>query len=238
MTQLTNRQIDYIRKVVQSNGAYYYEVTEELTDHLISSIEELWNEEPLLSFEQVFQIQFNNFGKDNFLKIKKENEKMHFSIYKSMFLKEIQSFFRLPQITITIAFLLTAFAFLTKINNLFFTLLFLVLALGSPYFLNITLQTNNNKNPVINERLNIKQRFLIDETFRRVVSSINATSGFIYLIISIIPRYQQFTYLIDTLAYNIVFAFCFTLLALTNYICWFVLYPRYKKEKENILKIT
>lgn len=238
MRRLTNSQIDYIRKVVQSNGAHYYEVAEELTDHLVIGIENLWLEEPLLSFEQALQIQLKDFDKDNFSKIKKANEKIHFNKYKALFINEMLSFFGLPQIVVTIAFLLCAIALVINIDFAPLSLIILLLAIGSPYFLSMTLNKSTNKNPLINKELNIRQRFLIDETFRRVVSSISGTGAFIYIIISVIPRYEHFAYLKETLTYNISFAFVFTLLVLTNYICWFVLYPRFKKEKQSILQIA
>lgn len=238
MTRVTNQQIDFIRKVVQSNGAYYYEVAEELTDHIIIGIEKLWLEDPFLSFEQAVHLQLEEFGKENFSKIKKANEKTHFNKYKSMFTSELLSFFQIPQIVVIIAFLLCAIALVINIEFGPLSLVILLLAVGSPYFLNMTLQKNTGKNPLINKDLDIKQRFLIDETFRRVISSISATGAFVYILFIVIPRYENFAYLSDTLVYNILFAVVFTLLVVTNYIYWFVLYPRYKREKQSILKIA
>jgi hypothetical protein len=51
--KLTTEQIDYVFDYVASHDIKWYELQVELTDHMVTSMEEFWEKDPELTFHQV-----------------------------------------------------------------------------------------------------------------------------------------------------------------------------------------
>jgi hypothetical protein len=51
--KLTNQQIEYVENYIISKDIKYYELQIELTDHMVTSMEEFWKKDPELTFHQV-----------------------------------------------------------------------------------------------------------------------------------------------------------------------------------------
>lgn len=61
--KLTNQQINYVENYIISKDIKWYELQVELTDHMITSMEEFWEQNPELTFDQVKENTFNKFTK-------------------------------------------------------------------------------------------------------------------------------------------------------------------------------
>jgi hypothetical protein len=70
--KLTAEQIEYVSNYVQSFDIKWYELQVELTDHMVNSMEEIWEKEPELTFHQVKQYAENRFGRNGFKEVEKE----------------------------------------------------------------------------------------------------------------------------------------------------------------------
>ncbi|MCK8140516.1 hypothetical protein MW871_01285 [Flavobacterium sp. I-SCBP12n] len=66
--QLTAEQIKYVSDYIESKDIKWYELQVELTDHMVSSMEEIWEKDPELTFHQVKQYAENKFTGDSSFK--------------------------------------------------------------------------------------------------------------------------------------------------------------------------
>ncbi|MDG2433102.1 hypothetical protein [Flavobacterium sp.] len=73
---LTNEQIQYISNYIESKDIKWYELQLELTDHMVLSMEEFWEQNPDLSFEQVQEKTFKKIAKPELKAIEKERAKI------------------------------------------------------------------------------------------------------------------------------------------------------------------
>ena len=74
MMKLTTEQIEYVSNYIKSFDIKWYKLQVEITDHMITSMEEIWEIEPELTFHQVKQYAENRFGRDGFNNIVKERK--------------------------------------------------------------------------------------------------------------------------------------------------------------------
>lgn len=100
--KLTIAQIVYISNYVRSFNIKWYELQVELTDHFISIIEEIWNEDPGLTFIQVKQRAEQRFGRNYFKEIEKERTKFLLKENKRRHLKIVGEYFKFPKIVLSI----------------------------------------------------------------------------------------------------------------------------------------
>ena len=74
--KLTNQQINYVENYINSKDIKWYELQVELTDHMITSMEEFWEQNPELTFDQVKDNTFKKFTKPELKAIEKERAKI------------------------------------------------------------------------------------------------------------------------------------------------------------------
>ena len=60
--KLTPAQIDQLYTFTRQHYVEYYDLQTELVDHLANAIEEQWQENPKLSFDDALNIEFKKFG--------------------------------------------------------------------------------------------------------------------------------------------------------------------------------
>ena len=70
--KLTVEQIEYVANYVNSFDIKWYELQVELTDHMVNSMEEIWEKDPELIFHQVKQNAENSFGRNGFKAIEED----------------------------------------------------------------------------------------------------------------------------------------------------------------------
>lgn len=107
--KLTIAQIVYITNYVRSFNIKWHELQVELTDHFISIMEEIWNENPELTFIQVKQRAEQRFGRNYFKEIEKERTKSLRKEHKRSHLKIVGEYFKLPKILLSILMVIVVY---------------------------------------------------------------------------------------------------------------------------------
>jgi hypothetical protein len=114
--QLTEAQIESLHEFCAKHYVPYYDVQVELVDHLASTIENRWENEPNIGFEQALNDVYSAFGIYGFSKIKQMKEKELKRKYFKLRNRYIREFFWMPKILLTIA-ITAVLSFLFSLSN-------------------------------------------------------------------------------------------------------------------------
>jgi hypothetical protein len=114
--ELTKEQIKELYNFTRQHYVEYYDVQTELVDHLANDIEQIWEAQPLLSFEQAREKSFKKFGIFGFMGIVQSKESQMTKKYFKLILKFTKQWFQLPKIVLTIV-LFVGFYQLQKVPN-------------------------------------------------------------------------------------------------------------------------
>jgi hypothetical protein len=127
--KLTAEQIEYVFNYVASKDIKWYELQVELTDHMVSIMEEFWAKDPELTFHQVKQYAENEFGRNGFKAIEEERTQILQKEYKNKQLKMVGEYFKFPKIigSILLVFLVNKGAFLFDNPQKYIGVLFILL---------------------------------------------------------------------------------------------------------------
>ena len=139
MKKLNSEQIQQLYKFTRQHYVEYYDVQNELVDHLANDIEQIWQEQPNLPFEDAKTISFKKFGVFGFMDVVEALAKALNKKYWKLVLEIFKEFFNIPKITISITIfliLIVGFQLLSsKIMFLSIGLGGLVVLLPKLYFL-------------------------------------------------------------------------------------------------------
>lgn len=98
MNKLTAEQIGTVSNYIQSFKIKWYELQVELTDHFVSIMEEIWNEDPELTFHQVKYRAEQRFGRNYFKEVEKERKMILQEEYNRQMRKTVADFLKFPKI--------------------------------------------------------------------------------------------------------------------------------------------
>lgn len=123
--KITDEQIDMLYKFTRQHYVEYYDVQTELVDHLANDIEEIWRENPKLSFEKARDQSFKKFGIFGFMEVVEAREKAMTKRYWKLIWRFTKEWFSIPKIIITISLFLSFFMLfqIPKIEYLILTAL-------------------------------------------------------------------------------------------------------------------
>jgi hypothetical protein len=96
--KLNNEQIQYVSDYIESKDIKWYELQVELTDHVVSSMEEFWAADPELTFHQVKHYAEDKFGRNGFKAIEQERSKFLRKRFRKIQFKMIGNFLKFPRI--------------------------------------------------------------------------------------------------------------------------------------------
>ncbi len=96
--KLSPSQIEYVFNYIQSFNIKWYELQVELTDHFVSIMEDIWNENPELSFHQVKYRAEQSFGRNYFKEVEKERKMILQKEYNRQIRKMVAEFLKFPKI--------------------------------------------------------------------------------------------------------------------------------------------
>ncbi|MCZ8230011.1 hypothetical protein [Flavobacterium sp.] len=99
---LTTEQINYIENYIQSFDIKWYEIQVELTDHMVAIMEEIWEQDPELTFHQVKYQAEQRFGSGYFKTIVAERKTILHKEYNRQQRKMVGEFLRFPKIIASI----------------------------------------------------------------------------------------------------------------------------------------
>jgi len=127
MKKLNQDQIKNLYSFTKQHKVDWYDLQSELVDHLANDMENIWEKEPNLSFENVKEKAFMKFGKSGFTKVIEKKIETLGKRYRKLIWKEFIQFFSIPKIVITIIlfFAILFILRLIKHNTLVVVLLWL-----------------------------------------------------------------------------------------------------------------
>ena len=124
--KLTTEQIDYVSNYVKSFDIKWYELQVEFTDHMVNSMEEIWEKDPELTFHQVKQYAENRFGRNGFKAIEKVRISILQKEYNRSQRKMIAEYLKFPKIigSVLLGFLAYQGSFFYEKPNKYLLVLF------------------------------------------------------------------------------------------------------------------
>ncbi|WP_321997922.1 hypothetical protein [Draconibacterium orientale] len=99
--QITQEESEQLFQFCRRHYVYHYDVQIELVDHLASAIEEQWEENPELSFDEGLKNSFKKFGIHGFSKIKSQKVKELRRKYNRLLWHYFLEFYRWPKVITT-----------------------------------------------------------------------------------------------------------------------------------------
>jgi hypothetical protein len=99
--KLTTEQVDAVFDYVASHDIKWYELQIELTDHLVSIMEEMWKQDTKLSFHQVKYQAEERFGRNYFKEIEAERRKILQKQFNHNQRKMVLEYLKFPKIALS-----------------------------------------------------------------------------------------------------------------------------------------
>lgn len=99
--KLTPEQIERLYQFTRQHYVEWYDLQTELVDHLANAIEQKWQENPNLDFEEVLQLEFKKFGVFGFMDVVEKRQAALNKKYNKILWQHFKGFFSIPKIIIT-----------------------------------------------------------------------------------------------------------------------------------------
>ena len=113
--KLTQTHIEELYKFTRKHFVEHYDVQTELVDHLANDIEQIWIENPSLSFEEARDKSFKKFGIFGFMEVVEAKQKQLGKKYRVILWRFMKEWFSIPKIILTLS-ILFFFYFLMSLN--------------------------------------------------------------------------------------------------------------------------
>ena len=232
--KLTSQQIDRLYQFTRQHYVEWYDLQTELVDHLANAIEQQWQENPKISFEDALQVEFKKFGIFGFMDVVEKRQLALNKRYNKIVWQHFKAFFSIPKIVITLfSFFLMFFVFRNYANseNLILILFFGILTL---FWISLFLQSRKNKK----QYQKTGKKWLLKE----IIFGHSSFAGLSYLPVQILIN-TDFTDNIGILKATL-FSLLFVSMALCEYIILVIIpskaedylketYPEYALENAN-----
>lgn len=99
--KLTSEQIERLYQFTRQHYVEWYDLQNELVDHLANAIEQQWQENPKISFEDALQIEFKKFGVFGFMDVVEQRQLALNKRYNKIVWQHFKAFFTIPKIVAT-----------------------------------------------------------------------------------------------------------------------------------------
>lgn len=103
MQKLTKEQIEQLYTFTRQHFVEWYDLQTELVDHLANAIEEQWQQNPKLTFDDALNIEFRKFGVFGFMDVVEKRQGALNRKYSKLVFKELRTFFSIPKIIMTLS---------------------------------------------------------------------------------------------------------------------------------------
>lgn len=135
--KLTAEQIEYVSGYIQSFDIKWYELQVELTDHFVSIMEEIWQEDEELTFHQVKYYAEQRFGKNYFKLVEEERSSVLIKEYKRQQWRMVREYLKFPKIIMSFLLVILVYrvSFYFEDISLYIKILFGVLLVASAILL-------------------------------------------------------------------------------------------------------
>ncbi len=126
--QLNEQHIKQLYQFTRQHFVEHYDVQTELVDHLANDIEQIWQENSALTFEQARDKSFKKFGVFGFMDVvEKKQVQMQKKYIKTIF-SFVKEWFKLPKVILTL-FIMYAFFIVQKIPQAYYLFISLFLVI-------------------------------------------------------------------------------------------------------------
>lgn len=106
---LTEQQIEQLYQFTRKHFVEWYDLQTELVDHLANGIEQQWDTNPNISFEDALKKEFKKFGVFGFMDVVEQRQKALNKKYLKIMWGFIKEWFKLPKIIATTTVVLGLF---------------------------------------------------------------------------------------------------------------------------------
>lgn len=107
--KLSKEQIEKLYAFTRKHYVVHYDLQTELVDHLSNGIEEQWQQNPKLSFDDALQVEFKKFGVFGFMDVVEKRQKAMNKRYRKILFRFVKEWFQLPKLLTTIAIFIMFF---------------------------------------------------------------------------------------------------------------------------------
>jgi len=135
--KLTPNQIDQLYKFTRQHYVEYYDVQTELVDHLANDIEQIWQNQPNLSFADARDISFKKFGVFGFMDVVEARTNSLNKKYWKLVVEIFKSFFKVPQLLTTLVIFSVIYTGFSVLSN--HTWIYMFIGFGTVIVLGIRL---------------------------------------------------------------------------------------------------
>jgi hypothetical protein len=109
--KLSDEQIQSLYRFTREHFVEHYDLQTELVDHLSNAIENQWQEDPNIPFEEALQKEFKKFGVFGFMNVVEQRQAALNKKYNWLIWKHFKEYFTIPKIIITISLAVSLFYF-------------------------------------------------------------------------------------------------------------------------------
>lgn len=181
--KLTPEQIDRLYQFTRQHYVEWYDLQTELVDHLANAIEQQWQENPKLTFEDALQKEFKKFGVFGFMDVVEKRQAALNKKYNGIIWKHFKGFFTIPKIIFTITLVgLIYILLMTSIHKADVVLVAFGIIILSFYSFIIYFANKNKK-----ANLATQKKWLLKE----IILGRSSIVGMIYLPIQIILHSEK-----------------------------------------------
>lgn len=107
--KVSAEQMDMLFEFTRKHYVEYYDVQCELVDHLANSIEERWQTQPDLGFNEALHFEFKKFGIFGFTGIVEQRQGALTKKYEKLTWAYLKEYVRLPKIVLTLLLIVLAY---------------------------------------------------------------------------------------------------------------------------------
>lgn len=143
--KLSSEQVERLYAFTRQHYVEYYDLQTELVDHLANAIEEQWQQNPKLSFEDALKMEFKKFGVFGFMEVVEKRQTTLNKKYNKLVLNELKTFFSIPKIIGTLSATGIFFYFLKSFQEGILIMQTIFLFLVLLYFVGMTMLWRTNK---------------------------------------------------------------------------------------------
>jgi hypothetical protein len=111
--KLTETHIQELYKLARKHFVYHYDVQTELVDHLANDIEDIWQAQPNLSFQEARDVSFKKFGIFGFMDVIEAKQKQMSKRYRKIIWRFFSEWFTMPKGLTTALIFLSIYLFLS-----------------------------------------------------------------------------------------------------------------------------
>jgi len=112
--KISDNHITELYRFTREHFVEHYDVQTELVDHLANDIEQIWQAQPDLSFQEAKTISFKKFGVFGFMDVVGSRQKTLEKRYWKTILRFVKDWFQFPKIIITLIMYSSLFLLFTS----------------------------------------------------------------------------------------------------------------------------